>query len=100
MVTLDFYDALFDSSTGTAALLEGFGEYFEFCLSQRHAADGRDALAFSAAGFTADAHDTVQFGQARLFAGVFTATVIDRGPAVGTRLAMLSGVNEATELIT
>ena len=59
LIALNLNNAILKRPAGTAALLELFGQFFQFSRFQWHPADQRHALAFAAFGFTTDPHDAV-----------------------------------------
>jgi len=59
MVALDLDSPAFDSSAGTAFLLQLFGEDFEFVAIERHTSDYCDTFTPAAFCFTGETYDTV-----------------------------------------
>jgi len=94
VVALHFNHAVLHRTARTTGRLELLAQRRESCRIQRHAFDQGDALAATAFGFTAHAHDTIACRRS----GQRFADAIGHGlAAVGAHAATVGGVHQAAK---
>ena len=90
VISLDFNIPLLDSSSGSAFLLELFGQSFQLCIPKGHAAYDSYSLTLSALGFPADAYNSVSGDRALLLG---TDTPIHRLTTPRTQRTLFRGIH-------